>query len=193
MSEKPYTGKGRREGSSGAYRYYYPSQYSPHAAVSRAKTFAHAAHGDQSYGKDPYTKHLADVASVVEEFAFGKNVPPSLRVAAWLHDTVEDTDATIEDVRTEFGEEVASLVAAVSHGEGHPTRHERRLATYPRVRSAGTWAVYLKLCDRIANVRAAKKTAPDIYKRYQEDSLFDELLYKKGEHEDLWSELRSLL
>ena len=78
--------------------------------VERARIFATAAHAAvgqvRKYTNEPYIVHPAEVVSIV------RSVPhtPEMLAAAWLHDTVEDTDVTMEVVRAEFGDAVAELV-----------------------------------------------------------------------------------
>jgi len=79
--------------------------------VMRAYRFAEKAHAGQKRASgEPYISHCENVASILAEL----RVPPSLVIAGLLHDTVEDTQVTIEEVRREFGEEVARLVDGVT-------------------------------------------------------------------------------
>lgn len=81
-----------------------------HLLIERARLFATAAHAAvgqrRKYTNDPYIIHPQAVAELVA------TVPhtPAMIAAAWLHDVVEDTEVTIEDIHTQFGEEVAVLV-----------------------------------------------------------------------------------
>ncbi len=78
--------------------------------VERARIFATAAHTAvaqlRKYTHEPYIVHPAEVAKIVS------TVPhtPQMLAAAWLHDVVEDTGVTLETIRAEFGDEVATLV-----------------------------------------------------------------------------------
>lgn len=125
----------------------------------RARAFALAAHGAQKYGDAPYVVHLEAVRAVLRDF--GHDGP--LGVAAWLHDTIEDTAATRADVAREFGPEVAELVWAVT-GEGE-NRKARNEAAYAKMRAIPL-AVTLKLADRIANVEASA-SRPDKLEMYR--------------------------
>ena len=77
--------------------------------VERARAFAAHKHRDQvrKYSKLPYMVHLESVVRILQ--SFGIDDPPIL-AAAYLHDTVEDTDAAMEEVYQQFGEQVAELV-----------------------------------------------------------------------------------
>jgi (p)ppGpp synthase/HD superfamily hydrolase len=116
-----------------------------------ARSFAEVAHGDQKYGKHPYVKHLAAVRAVLEDFGFSGD----LGVAAWLHDVLEDTKVTSDQLELAFGSTVTHLVWAVT-GVG-VNRKERNECAYGRI-ERNPKAIILKLADRIANVEACAKT-----------------------------------
>jgi (p)ppGpp synthase/HD superfamily hydrolase len=75
-----------------------------------ARAFAIVRHGDQRYGQRPYVTHLAAVRAVLRDFDIGG----ALGVAAWLHDLVEDTPTTRDEVAERFGPAVAALVWAAT-------------------------------------------------------------------------------
>lgn len=161
--------------------------------VERARKFAAEAHGGQTYGEGiPYVTHLDAVHAVAERL----KAPEAVKTAAHLHDVLEDTPVTREELATHFGEEVAGLVAAVSNGT-EPNRKERHAATYPRIMAAGPNARLLKLCDRIANVTASKgpgKYAAGKLAMYRkEHEGFKAALKVPGEHEAAWNELERLV
>jgi len=78
--------------------------------VDKAKAFATRAHGEigqkRKYSGEPYIVHPAAVACKVATVS----EDPHLIAAAWLHDTVEDTPVTLDEIRREFGDEVHDLV-----------------------------------------------------------------------------------
>ncbi len=132
-----------------------------------ARDYATEKHAGQKYGEHPYTVHLQAVRDVLRWAGFHDGHP--LTIAAWLHDTIEDTDATREDVAARFGDDVADLVWAVT-GIGK-NRKERNAAAYAKIREAQSRffpATNLKLADRIANVEASKN-APDKLAMYREE------------------------
>ena len=91
-----------------------PDSYSPadRALVERAYRVANEAHKDQLRASgDPYISHCIAVAEIL---AREMCAPASVVAAALLHDTVEDTEITLEDLRKDFGDEIASLVDAVT-------------------------------------------------------------------------------
>lgn len=163
------------------------------SSVERARKFAVAAHGGQTYGEGvPYVTHL----DAVHETAERLGAPEHVKTAAHLHDVLEDTAVTKTELEAEFGPEVAKLVDAVSNGT-EPNRKERHATTYPKIMAAGPDARLLKLCDRIANVKASKgpgKFAAGKLAMYRkEHKAFKTALKVPGEHEAAWNELERLM
>lgn len=118
--------------------------------LENARRFANKAHKGQTYGEEfPYQVHLQAVESVLLRFDITGEL---LRAVAWLHDTLEDTTTTYEDLVTFFGKEIADTVADLTEPKGgnRAWRHEQ---TYPRI-ARNEKAIIVKLADRIANVEA---------------------------------------
>lgn len=165
------------------------------------KFYASIKHAGQTYSNGlPYTHHLAQVAIVVERYStalgvdlagrFGFDDTPFERMleAAWLHDVIEDTGTKRKDIAEMFGERVAELVWAVSNEPGE-NRKIRHALTYPKVLKTPD-AVFLKLCDRIANVEAGGK----LVQMYRDEyDTFKRSLHTPGLYEALWARLDELL
>ncbi len=98
--------------------------------VLRAYRVAELAHREQVRASgEPYVNHCISVAMILAEL----RVPPEVIVAGLLHDTVEDTGVTLDDIRQDFGSDVAKLVDGVtklthlprvSRGDQHPEEAE---------------------------------------------------------------------
>jgi hypothetical protein len=123
--------------------------------VQRAKEFAIQAHTTivhlRKYTSAPYATHLENVVALV---ATVSDDPESL-AAAWLHDVVEDTPVTIEDVEREFGRAVAGLVESLTDvsrpADGN--RVERKHIDLVHLAHASPAAKTIKLADLIDNCR----------------------------------------
>ena len=86
--------------------------------VTRAYRFAENAHKNQKRASgEPYVVHCLAVAGILVEL----RLPPPVIIAALLHDTVEDTPVTLEEIKREFGDEVALLVDGVTKLSKLPT------------------------------------------------------------------------
>ena len=110
-----------------------PDTYTPadRELILRAYRVAEAAHeGQKRASGEPYINHCLAVAAILAEM----HVPPSVISAGLLHDTVEDTEVTLADIRRDFGDEITLLVDGVtkltqlprvSRGDQHPEAEER--------------------------------------------------------------------
>jgi (p)ppGpp synthase/HD superfamily hydrolase len=157
--------------------------------VNRALTLAAIAHGDQCYGDGPYIVHLRHVVEVLRRFGIEDR---NALIAAALHDVLEDTSTTAEQIEIWFGEEVTRLVWAVTNEPGS-RRKERHLRTYPKIRKAGPLAVAIKLADRIANTEYSIAHGSGQLKMYRREfAEFSTALYRSGEWESMWAHLRKL-
>ena len=163
------------------------------AQLKHAALFAQERHAGQLYGDEPYSVHLAWVSRVLRRYGITDWV---MHAAAYLHDTVEDTETTVAEIENRFGPEVAKLVHALTNEKGE-NRAERHRKTYPKIRAAGVAAVNLKLADRTANVEACrqgkgKKKAGllDMYRK--EHEAFKAALLPLGDMR-MWAGLEELL
>ena len=120
----------------------------PLSKVKEASYMAIAAHGSQTYDGYPYYYHLEEVVKILHEFHF---IDDKYKIAGYLHDILEDTALSYNDIKNKFGEEIAEIVYCVTDELGR-NRKERKTKTYPKI-SANKDAIIIKLADRIANVR----------------------------------------
>ena len=134
--------------------------------LDRAIVFAVRAHaGTERRGKGyPYIVHPLEAVGIVATMTSDQE----LLAAAALHDTVEDTDVTVEQIRAEFGDRVAALVAEETDeipgqagNEGlagrlseEETWHARKRAAIDRLSKAGREAKMVALGDKLSNMRA---------------------------------------
>jgi myo-inositol-1(or 4)-monophosphatase len=125
--------------------------------LDRAIVFAVRAHaGTERRGKGfPYIVHPMEAMAIVSTMTADQE----LLAAAALHDTVEDTDVTVEDLRAEFGDRVAALVADESDKfeEGvseEASWHTRKQAAIDRLSRASHDAKMVALGDKLSNMRA---------------------------------------
>jgi (p)ppGpp synthase/HD superfamily hydrolase len=157
----------------------------------KARELAISHHGDQQYGDHPYSVHLDAVAKIAQPFG------EMAEVVAYLHDVVEDTDITVEQVSAQFGGLVAACVAILSDEPGLD-RKESKAITYKKmslVTGEEELALLVKTADRLANVRACIHDGKlDKLSTYQsEHRVFKQSVYRAGLCDSLWDELNSLI
>ncbi|HYD31422.1 MAG TPA: HD domain-containing protein [Azospirillaceae bacterium] len=132
----------------------------PVLAFARAFDFVAQKHADQrrkGARAEPYVNHLAEVASLLAEATEGRD--PTLVIAGLLHDAIEDTDATREEIEALFGAEVAGVVAEVTDDKRLP-KAERKRKQVEHVPYISTRARLLKLADKTSNLRAMVTSPP---------------------------------
>lgn len=125
--------------------------------LDRAIVFAvKAHHNTERRGKGfPYIVHPMEAVEIVATITPDQE----LLAAAALHDTIEDTDVTVEDIRREFGDHIADLVHAESDQftEGvseEDSWHERKQAAIDRLAAASYEAKIVAMGDKLSNMRA---------------------------------------
>lgn len=140
----------------------------------KAFLVAEKQHVNQSYGIYPYIFHIKSVVEIAELFGLREEIV----IGCILHDILEDTGLSFNDIKKEFGEEIAEIVYCVTDELGR-NRKERKLKTYPKIKN--NWmATAVKLCDRISNVLESKNNGSRMYETYRKehhdfkDNLYDE-------------------
>ena len=124
--------------------------------VAEALAFAHQAHAGQvrnGSGGMPYVEHPIAVASLLAEHGYGDEV----LAAALLHDVVEDSDATVAELRERFGEPVAGLVDTLSDDEAIAGYRARKDEHRARVIAADGEALAIYGADKLTNVGTLRR------------------------------------
>lgn len=125
--------------------------------VKGAKEFAEKAHkGQYRKGGQPYIIHPKAVAEIVHNVKISKEIA-ALVAAAYLHDTVEDTDVTFDDIKEQFGELVMSLVYELTSDEEKLAISGKEEYLIDKVLNISSWALVIKLADRLHNMKDFKK------------------------------------
>lgn len=158
------------------------------SSEKHALEFAKKAHFFQKrkYTNEPYITHPIAVAEIV------RSVPHSqeMVIAAILHDTVEDTDVTLDDIKDNFGLTVARLVAWVTDISTpfHGPRKERKALDAMHLSLAPSEAQTIKLADLIHNTSSIKDHDLGFWKIYRLEKIKllevmqigDEVLYSRA-------------
>ena len=150
--------------------------YDPDAdedALNRAYVFAMKKHGAQlRESGDPYYSHPIEVAGILTKF----KLDSASIIAALLHDTVEDTDTTVEEVRQLFGDQVASLVdgltkLAMIELKSTNSKQAENFRKLLLAMSDDVRVLLIKLADRLHNMRTLHFCKPEKRQRIARETL----------------------
>jgi GTP diphosphokinase / guanosine-3',5'-bis(diphosphate) 3'-diphosphatase len=123
--------------------------------IQRAKAYAFRRHGNQcrpNSSHEPIGIHLAEVASYVAD----ESMDDRVIAAAWLHDAVEDTAASLAEIEGNFGPFVASIVEGLTDPVDYAAMPlgQRKLRQAERVARLSDHVKIIKLADQISNMRS---------------------------------------
>lgn len=145
---------------------------SPLDFVSAAQKYAIRCHLGTCHEYDglPYTVHLQMVFQYAAKYAhlLPEESKAVLFAAAWTHDVIEDCRQTYNDVKNVCGIEVAEVVYALTNEKGK-NRNERANDKYYRGIQENKCAVFVKVCDRLANVAYSKSKGSSMLDRYRKE------------------------
>lgn len=124
------------------------AQRSPlvHAALEQARS-DHEGQVRNGSGGMPYIEHPIQVAALLGEHGYGDEV----LAAALLHDVIEDSDTSLDELREKFGREVAGLVGAMTDDETIDDYRERKAEHRERLAAAPTEALAIYGADKLTN------------------------------------------
>src|ERR1700751_2868429 len=121
------------------------------SAAAELAARRHSGMARKGRGIEPYINHLAEVANLLAAATDGADA--ELVAAGWLHDSIEDTETTREELAQKFSERVASLVVECTDDMSLPKVERRRLQLVNAShRSPG--AKLIKIADKISNIGA---------------------------------------
>lgn len=160
------------------------------STVRQARAYAVQRHGEQLYGDRPYHCHLDEVAELVRPCG------AQAMVVAYLHDVLEDTATSVEEIEQAFGAPVARCVALITD-EPAPDRARRKVLTHAKLAACPAQysvSLIVKAADRLANLRACVRDGRQallrLYRR--EHAAFRDAVFRPGLCDALWRELDEL-
>jgi len=140
--------------------------------IEQAIRAAAVLHKDQSRKSSrpfPYVTHLFSVATILLDYTKDEDVI----IAALLHDTIEDTDYTLDELNEDFGGRVTEIVAALTepkyHHEQKLTWVERKTAYTKQIKNASIEAVTIAAVDKIHNFRSSVEEYYGDHNRFLQD------------------------
>ena len=123
--------------------------------LNEAELFAKDKHRNQKYGDKPYYTHLEQVVSRLKAIGI---TDEDVLCAAWLHDTIEDTDTTFDDIEQRFGSNVAVMVLSLSKDTSLPKKEKER-QYIEQLKNAPWQAQIIKICDISSNLKELKNSS----------------------------------
>jgi guanosine-3',5'-bis(diphosphate) 3'-pyrophosphohydrolase len=150
--------------------------YNPHTdedLLNRAYVYAMRAHGAQRRASgDPYFSHPLEVASILTQL----KLDDATIVAAVLHDTIEDTDSTREEIDRLFGEEIGRLVEGLTKIKkldvvSRETAQAENFRKLLLAIAEDVRVLLVKLADRLHNMRTLGHLAPEKARRIAEETV----------------------
>jgi (p)ppGpp synthase/HD superfamily hydrolase len=137
-----------------------------------AKEYAIKCHQSTNhfYDGQPYEVHLSGVEAEARNFMyiFDSNDHPIILAGCWVHDVIEDTRQTFNNVKDVCGPVVADIAYALTNQKGR-NRKERANFTYYNGILNTRFAPFIKVCDRLANTRYSLSTKSSMLATYQEE------------------------
>ncbi|GMS83122.1 hypothetical protein PENTCL1PPCAC_5297 [Pristionchus entomophagus] len=128
--------------------------------IVKAADFAARRHRTQKrkdHAQTPYINHPVGVAYILT--SIGRVTDPVVLAAAYLHDTVEDTKTTIEEIEMEFGKEVRKIVEEVTDDKSLP-KATRKALQVEKAPHKSPQAKLVKLADKLYNLRDLERSTP---------------------------------
>lgn len=154
-------------------------------SLREARELAIKAHGDQKYSGEPYIVHLEEVVALLKGYG------ETAMIVGYLHDVIEDTGVTREELADMFDEHIAACVYLVTDEKGK-NRKERKIKTNEKlslVRPEYYLALRVKAADRLANI--SRLTKNDMYAK--EHEAFKRAVYRPGLCEEYWAMMELIL
>ncbi len=120
--------------------------------TNKALEFAKLKHqGQTRFNGSDYINHPIRVAKLIQKYKNSHEID-TLIAAAYLHDTLEDTDTTYYELCNKFGILIASLVKELTTNEDFKNILGKTLYLELKLKSLSNWALDIKLCDRLDNL-----------------------------------------
>jgi len=161
-----------------------------HDLLVRAYKFSDVAHAGQvRHSGEPYVSHCVEVARILADL----QLDTTTVACGLLHDIVEDTDITVEDVAREFGGEIAQIVDGLTKIANLPmsSREERQVENYRKLLlsiAKDARVILIKLADRLHNMRTLDWLAPEKRRRIAQETrdLYAPLAHRFGMAKVRW-------
>lgn len=155
------------------FKYYMEAVKLNKDRLKEASSFANLHHAGQTRKFDgkPYSIHPTRVAKIIKDFKGKSKNIDDLMIAAFLHETLEDTKATPEEISNKFGELVLSLVQELtSDTEKIKEKGKSKYLADKMTKELTSYGLVLKLADRLDNVSDFPKAPSKFVTKYKKET-----------------------
>lgn len=177
--------------------------------INEAKNYFYNLHDvecNQKYnGTLPYSFHLECVIKQAEKFIYlipnvklrsdnsfsNDTLREAIYVACYGHDAIEDARITYNDIKQKFGEEIAEIIYCCTEEKGR-NRDERHNQEYFNLLIHNRSAMFVKLCDIIANVKFSLLTNSSMYEKYKKEYNERRRMLYRSDYNDMFVYLDNL-
>ncbi|RHW38127.1 bifunctional (p)ppGpp synthetase/guanosine-3',5'-bis(diphosphate) 3'-pyrophosphohydrolase [Neobacillus notoginsengisoli] len=149
--------------------------------IEKALRIAGEAHDGQfrKLTKMPYITHPAAVGMILQKYGYGEE----LIAAGILHDTVEDTNLSLNDIEREFGPMIAKIVAGCSEPDKSLSWEERKAHTIEFLKDAPIEIRAVACADKLHNIRSIRydveQSGEEVWKRFKRGRKEQEWYYRR--------------
>ncbi|MFX0135610.1 MAG: HD domain-containing protein [Candidatus Hodarchaeota archaeon] len=138
--------------------------------IDKAKKYSAEKHKEQKrkFSGKPYFTHPSNVASMVAKYTKDEEII----MAAYLHDTIEDTATTYKEIFKEFGKKVAELVGELTSDKSKYSKSTKSLYLLKKMNNMSDEALLIKLCDRLDNISGYPDEPNNFVKLYMKQTKY---------------------
>lgn len=126
----------------------------------------------KGFDKKPYITHPLAVSKLIEKYMANDPEIETYKVAALLHDTLEDSDATYDEEKAIFGKEIADIVLEVTNNKEEKNRLGKDVYLANKLTYMKEKTLILKLCDRLHNVSELIYDSDEFNEKYVRETIY---------------------
>lgn len=119
-----------------------------------------------------YIEHPIEVSNYVDIYLNGDDEIEKYKIVALLHDTLEDTDATYEEEKKLFGEDIANMVLNLTNNEKKIKKYGKAVYLSKKLVNMESKTLTIKLCDRLCNIKDLVIVDNDFTKKYMNETIY---------------------
>lgn len=164
--------------------------------IRKVRDYAVEIHAsvNHTYDGQPYSVHLEMVYNYAIKFIDllpQSNIQDALS-ACWTHDLIEDCRVTYNDLFKKTNRSIAEISYNLTNNKGK-NRDERADKRYYKAIRACQTSTFVKICDRLANIRYSKLSGSSMFNKYKNEHIYFQAKLYHPEFQEMWDEMKRLL